>query len=358
MQTILPKIYSFLRDPRMPWIVEHYVELLRMIYKYYQKLIVTKLHRINNKTPPNKTTVQFNCAFHGKTGGVVAIANIANMLAKAYHVEFVAKPKSFYNLLLDSNIDYLKETNFDADIYICDVSCEHRFLSALRSANKKLVVTCHGLPAQLHGLHPEYVENSLRLANFVHFVNIMQQKAFNFSQKESVVIPNITKRINKTHCNNNVGTVGNLSLPQKNVEEAIEIALRSNADCIHLWGGGSNCGNRRIKVHPWENNKEKIYNSFDVLLVMSKLETFSMTVMEALSAGIPCMISAIPAHEQYRACPGVVIIDEFIRKDAPELLNNLLQQKNVLKPQIIDFWESNYDEDIVLKKWKKLLSFH
>jgi glycosyltransferase involved in cell wall biosynthesis len=60
-----------------------------------------------------------------------------------------------------------------------------------------------------------------------------------------------------------------------------------------------------------------IYNTFDVLINLSKQETFGMVVIEAMSAGLPCLLSSIPAFEQFRGCRGVRFIDETTSEQAP-----------------------------------------
>ena len=66
----------------------------------------------------------------------------------------------------------------------------------------------------------------------------------------------------------------------------MRIALKSNADCIHLWSlEEDRWNNPRVKVHSWESDKDKIYDSFDVLVFMSLEETFGMVVIEAADPG-------------------------------------------------------------------------
>jgi glycosyltransferase involved in cell wall biosynthesis len=154
-----------------------------------------------------------------------------------------------------------------------------------------------------------------------------------------------------------VGVVGNLQAARKNISEAIDIALESQADCIHLWGDAeySRAHHHRIKVHRWTSNKRVIYDTFDVLVNLSKQETFGMVVIEAMSAGLPCLLSSIPAFEQFRGCPGVRFIDEANREQAPQIVNELLQVKAVLKADIIAFWNSNFSEAAVADEWRMLI---
>ena len=96
---------------------------------------------------------------------------------------------------------------------------------------------------------------------------------------------NTNYRIIKTKKTNNVGIVGRLKEPTKNIG-GTEIALKSNANKLHLWGSDKiKSDNSRVIVHSWEKNKIKIYNSFDILINMSyfKEESFGRVIIEALS---------------------------------------------------------------------------
>lgn len=359
---LVSKVKDIIIERRLPWFIKAHLDNTKNRYHYYKnRLLWRKTLRSNQAS---SKTIVFKCGYHGKSGAVFSIADTANLLVhQGFQVEFVSYPDSNYNPLLESAVKIVTTPKMDADIFICDVSCEHEFFEALKKLNQKLIVTCHGKYHGGHGLDPEYVRKSLLIANKVCFVSAVQQESFQLQEGHYEIIPNMTKPIKKTQRTNNAGVVGNLHNEQKNAKEALEIASDSKADYIHLWGSESVLGieqstneHSNVKIHGWEHNKEKIYNSFDVLVFMSKDENCPMVVIESLSAGIPCLLSAIPAHEQFRECPGVEIIDSSNRKDAPQILNKLLEKKDELREPIINFWKENYSERVISQKWIQMIS--
>jgi glycosyltransferase involved in cell wall biosynthesis len=351
------KVKNILVEHRLPWSIQTRLDIARNRYYYYRNRWMHRNKYLNSA----KKTIGFKCGFHGKSGAVFSISDIANLLAhQGFHVEFVSYPESHYNSLLEQAVKIINTPNMGADLFICDVSCDHEFLESVKTLNKKCIVSCHGLLYSLHGLDPEYVQTSLQLAHKVRFVNTVQQDSFQLQAGHYTIIPNMTKPIKKIQRSNNVGVVGNLGDEHKNVKESVTIALQSKVDYIHLWGVDQKTSYQynhpRIKTHPWEGNKEKIYNSFDVLVFMSKQETFGRVVIESMSAGIPCLLSAIPAFEQFRTCPGVAIIDSSNRGKASQILNELLAHKDNLRESIINFWKVHYSEQAIAERWIQFIS--
>jgi glycosyltransferase involved in cell wall biosynthesis len=52
----------------------------------------------------------------------------------------------------------------------------------------------------------------------------------------------------------------------------------------------------------------RLYQTLDLFVSLSQGETFNIPVREALSAGVPCVISDIPGHEDLTSLPGVVSV--------------------------------------------------
>lgn len=347
---MIKKFLSIIEECRVPWIIKYRYEQLVNSLHYIKKSYV-------NRNNYNAINITFKCGFHGKTGGLYAIASIANMLSEKYMVKFVSYPSSNYNPNLIGKVNIVSVLNFDSDLYVLDVSCDHKTYKQIRQLGKPIIVTCHGRLNEAHGLTPDYVLESLLLSDITHFVNKVQQESFGIEQSKYTVIPNSTSKILKEKVTNNVGVVGNLDDEQKNTNESVEIFIKSNADKIHLWSCNElKYSHERVICHSWENNKNIIFNSFDVLVFMSKNENCPMVVIESLSAGIPCLLSAIPAHEQFKECPGVVLIDDTNRIYAHELLNELLERKTELRNSIIKFWELNYSKEAVSSQWYDLIS--
>jgi hypothetical protein len=297
------------------------------------------------------------CGFHGKSGGTYAIANIANLLAGDYQVKFVSHPQSIYNSLLSHRVQIVTWPDPAVDLVLCDVSCPNEFLREAGKEGKRRIVTCHGLPHALHGLGYRDIITSLELADQVHFVAAVQQAAFQFPLHRCRIIPNTTAPIRKTRRGHNVGIVGDLREDRKNVREALEVAVGSTADRIHLWGAADGGDlSAKVRAHRWESDKARIYNSFDVLVHLSRLECCPMVVIESLSVGIPCLLSSIAAHEQFRLCPGVELVDSSDPDKAVAALNRLLAAKDGVREPIVRFWQENYSEPVIRKRWREMIS--
>ncbi len=349
------KVKEIAFDKRLPFFIQHRIDVSRNIFVYYCHLLYSTLTKraVNDRQKP---IITFNCGFHGKSGGVFAIANLANILAAKYRVKFLSYPTSDYNPLLSSEVQITSNRSCITDIHICDVSCDHDFLLCLRKQKTPCIVSCHGKKESGHGLSPDYVCNSLEMADQVHFVADVQQESFLLSEDKYFVIPNPSVQITKTKYTNNAGVVGNLLNSEKNVHGAVSIALDSNVSQVHLWGMPEDVfSNPRIVVHGWERNKGKIYDSFDVLVFLSKDENCPMVVLEALSAGIPCVLSSISAFKQFERCPGVRLVDEKDIETAVSAVNELLSKREGLRESIIDYWEENYSPGAISREWMGII---
>lgn len=347
------KIKNILSERRLPWFLAIRIKEAQNTFYFLLNRAMNLFCASFNKGTP---LISFYCGFHGNSGGTFAIANIANILATKYQVEFVTYPSSNFNRLLNSNIKLVRNPNFSSSVFVSDAESDHGFFEKLKLLDKRLIITCHCFPYESHGLEPKHIIKSLSYADKVHFVSSSQQEAFQLEPKKYEIIPNTTKKINKKTTTNCVGCVGNLNNIQKNVDESVEIALASKAEAIHLWSIKKDVWhNKKVIVHDWESDKEKIYNSFDALVFMSQLETFGLVVIEAMSAGIPCLLSSIPAFEQFRGCPGVKIISSNSHDNAAELLNELLVNKNILGEQMKIYFDKTYSEAAIFQQWDNLI---
>jgi glycosyltransferase involved in cell wall biosynthesis len=94
-----------------------------------------------------------------------------------------------------------------------------------------------------------------------------------------------------------------------------------------------------------------MHESFDVLISTSQFETFGLVVVEALSAGIPCVLSDIPVFRSlFSGCEGVIILSGNDEQDVRSI-NKLLEQAPVLKNSIIGFWKNNFSNETVKAAW-------
>lgn len=326
-----------------------------MFYEYKEKSLnalsyFTKKIRTRSKKTPLK--IGFVCGFHGKSGGPIAIASIANGLAKTFEVSFVLNTTSFYARLLSNEVKFTHHLDFTKDVYIVDLSADINVVSQIKSYNKIIILTIHGLRDSLHQLNHIHIQKMLNLADQVHFVGQVQQDSYQLPDKSFFIIPNSAQTVKKTLSTNNIGVVGNLDEPRKNALKSVEIGLHSACEKIHLWSTSKQFSNDpRVIHHCWENNKEKIFNSFDVLVFLSQQETFGLVIAEALSAGVPCLLSKIDAFIPFQSCPGVVLVEEHELENAHIHINRLLLEKDTLKPLIQSFFQNHFSQNTINQHW-------
>jgi len=292
------------------------------------------------------------------SGPTFSIPDIANALANlGYYVEFVSYPSSNYNPQISRKVKLVKTADLNSDLFIVDVSCNHEFVTMILAKGKKVITTIHGKLNSLHGLDTEYVKRSVSISNMARFVSPAQQESFQLPLGKFVIIPNMAAKVLKSKFTNNIGVVGNLTNTRKNANLTVELGLKSSAKKIQLWGVGSDfiCDYKSVIAHGWETNKEKIFNSFDVLVFLSSEENCPKAVVEALSAGIPCVLSDISAHRVFSECDGVRLISLNEPDAGVVAINEFLENKEALRDNIIKFWEENFSEKVFAQYWQNLI---
>lgn len=329
---------------RVPWKIKNAFRLARNFIFYLQHGIAGLF-----RSAGTRKRIVFTCGFHGVTGATIAIGRIANLLASKYHVSFVAGPFSDFNPMLGRSVAIVRQgalSKHEYDLYVCDGHSDLPFFAWLAEHNKKSLLTIHGV------LRKENTLEKVHLASKSHLVSETQFMHHEVHESRYFVIPNYCEKIVKKSLTHNVGIVGRVDDPNKNVAEALAIAKLSDAAEIHLWGGTETLSNDgRVKYHAWANSKNKIYDSFDVLISMSKEESMGMTIIEAMSCGIPCILADIPGFQIYRNCPGVAIVPRGDLNAAVESVNRFLSMKSELKDGLVDCWEKNYSERAVAERW-------
>ena len=353
MANNMNRLITLLKSPRVPWRLRNAITLSRnKIYFYRQRWLQRGLSSV-----PAKPVLVFECGFHGMTGGPVAIASIASTLAEDFEVYFVSFPESHYNPLLSRSVRLLrhrKELRRQIAAFVSDENLPTTALKALR-AEGPLLLTVHCLKDELTGLSPHQLEAALDCADQVHFVSQMQQDSFRL-RNAPTIIPNSCRQVEKTQHGQAVGSVGRLEAPDKNAVQAVAIARVAGISPIHLWGAElTTFSGDDVVVHGWSNNKTSIFNSIDVLVSMSKFETFGLVVIEAMSAGIPCLLSDIAAFRQFRDCPGIALVDPEDTRAAAIVLQQLMAEKESLKPLLQAHWRDHYSPSAVRTRWHELL---
>lgn len=348
----LRKTRSVLRERRLPYFVERRLRLLENLSAYLRNRALGALR------PSRRSglTIAFRCGFHGNTGGAVGIGAIASLLARRHDVRFELSPTSNFNRFLDPGVRRVRVCPARADLHVCDVSCDHSVMEAVKRTGDPLLVCCQGLRDALHGLDEARVVSSLELADHVHFIGPVQAQSFGLPADRYTVIPSLSAPIAKTTRTRDIGVVGNLDEPRKNAAATVRVGLASSAERIHLWGTDRDLWNDpRVVVHPFETSREKIYASFDCLVFLSELETFGLVVIEAMSAGIPCVLSPIEAFEQFRDAPGVVFVDPRDTDAASAAIDELLARRDELAEPMRAHFRARFSPEAVAADWERLL---
>lgn len=335
----------------IPWRIKNRMEKSRSALAFY----INRLFKNRNKNA--KKSILFYCTYKGKSGGSIAVAEIAKLLSQNYYIYFFTDSTNPLNQLYSESATFIKSlVGMQFDIILCDDTTSARKIEQLRSYAPTLIVSCHCLRDSCHGRLPDDMVETLNAADHVHFVDACQQDSFLLEKHKYFIIPNIVPKVEKRKFTENVGSVGDLDQERKNLDEVVRIFEKSHAKKLHLWRTSRKFGNSKIISHEnWETSKSKIYNSFDVLLFPSKSETFGLVIAEALSAGVPCVISSIPAFKQYKECEGVFQLqDSTTYEEISKVINGFMSNPDI-REACIEFWETRFSKQIVSELWLEAL---
>lgn len=342
---------------RIPWRVK------RKFFLIYQYARIWLSHLRPERK--NVLNISFFCDYQQHTtGATVAIACIANHLSKQHNVDAVVRPYSAYSSQFDLSVkQYFSPALIKGQIIFVDLGQKNTIIEKLLKAGKTVVLTCHAFPLHLHSVSQPRLIKNITLCTYIHFVSEHQRSEFirhypeiNIAEK-SFVIPNYTRQSFKQSVTSNIGIVGFLNREPKNALSGIHLAQQSNANLIQCWGSEKIYGLdepssfSRLIINGWNDDLIKMHSSFDILLSTSQFETFGLVVVEALSAGIPCVLSDIPVYrELYSDCKGVIFLSGDDQKDI-EAINQLLEQATTLKQDIQNFWQKRFSNETVESKW-------
>ena len=343
-------------DIRVPWRVQ------TAAYRAYQHGC-SLLSRIPGKKR-NGINISFFCNYQQATGATVAIACIANQLARQHNVDAHIKPLGSFSRQLSIRVkQYFSINDLTGQIVFVDIEQENNTVEQLTGDGKQVILTCHAFPTILHNVPQPKLTRNLALATYIHFVSNYQRAEFVRHYPEldieskSFVIPNFTRKSTKTTSTNSIGIVGLLNREPKNAMRGIQLAQLSNARWIECWGSDNIYGlddpglYTKLRINGWTDNLKNMHSTFDVLLSASRSETFGLVVVEALSAGIPCVLSDIPVYrELYADCKGVVLLSGNAQQDI-QSINHLLDQGQSLKQHIIEFWKDHFSNETIRSAW-------
>ena len=341
---------------RVPWRVQ------TAAYRTYQHGCSLLSHIAGRKE--GGINISFFCNYQQATGATVAIACIANQLARQHNVDAHTKPLGSYSRQLSLKVkQHFSVGSLGGEVVFVDIEQENNTVERLIGDGKQVILTCHAFPRILHSVPQAKLARNLALSTYIHFVSTYQRSEFIRQYPEidieskSFVIPNFTKKSKKANSTNSIGIVGLLNREPKNAIKGIQLAQLSNARWIECWGSDNIHGlddprlYTKLRINGWTNNLQKMHSSFDVLLSASRSETFGLVVAEALSAGIPCVLSDIPVYrELYADCKGVVFLSGDEQQDI-QSINQFLDQAKSLKPHIIEFWNEHFSNETIRSAW-------
>lgn len=303
--------------------------------------------------------IQFCVGYEGISGGSEAIAMIANLLAEFHVVYFDVGPFSNFNYWLSPRIKRGVAAVTKTKLIICDRA------AALQSVNKSIPLICsvHGFNHTAHKIDSSIANRNINVASVVHFVSEFQRSDFLNEYRNCAVIPNYTNRIalsSNTRDNiADIGLVGMMTNENKNIKRMLGVLSNLTTNSSVIWGTipQDTVLTSKIKFKGFSTDKQEIFGSFKTFLSLSKEETFGVAVIQALSCGIPCVLSNIPAHRQHKDCIGVFLVDENNLEECLDAINNALEmaESNTTRNNIIQYWEKRFSKDIVAQQWNHLI---
>ncbi|GAB5415412.1 MAG: hypothetical protein Cons2KO_30150 [Congregibacter sp.] len=195
-------------------------------------------------------------------------------------------------------------------------------------------------------------------SDYVHFVSEPQAEDFAGLSLVYRVIPNSFVGFEQHGGETqplaaDVGMVGYFDRPAKNLR-GMQTVMHSLPDLkAVVWGSlpVDFTGDPQLLLKGFSTDKWRIFSSFRVFLSLSEDETFGMVVIQAMSAGLPCVLSNIPAFQEYRECPGVYLVEPDNTAQITQAVKAALQTTPERSAEIVKFWRSRYSPAAVRDMW-------
>ena len=121
---------------------------------------------------------------------------------------------------------------------------------------------------------------------------------------------------------------------------------------VHVWG--RNAGERstgRVTWHGFSGDKAAVFNSFDVLVHLSLHENGPLVVLEAMSAGVPCVLGDQPNYDRYRGVPGIYLVGLDDAEAARRAVDEALDWCEETRAPLIAHWEAHYSPQALKSVW-------
>jgi glycosyltransferase involved in cell wall biosynthesis len=307
--------------------------------------------------------IQFLLGFQGRSGGSEAIVQIANLLTRFATVYLNIERTSPLNCWIHSAVKRRELPEQDTDLILCDRAFD---LAKLPAAMNGVPIICsvHGMRSFLHGLSADVAQENILRADVVHFVSDYQASEFSELCRKRLVIPNFFAGVKRDGSpgkreaqSATFGMVGDFRRAEKNLTAMCDaITLLEPLKAI-AWGAID----PRMRMPSnvlragYTTDKGRIFSSFDVFVSLSLRETFGMVVIQAMSAGLPCVLSDIPAFRDFSDCPGVTLVDPSDSAAVASALRAAIEVSPETKDAIHAWWHERYSEHAVAPRWRAAL---
>lgn len=348
--------------PIIPWRVKHFVScaINALHYGYARAKNCSAGHQLTG------LRIHFEIPEYGITGGALAMINIANLLSANHTVSFQRTPTSERNRYLKPSVLVTQENSTDIDCCIIESGISPTRLAEFKKANIPIVVSNHGYPANEttsikgYGYTNLTIQTAFSTADALQFVSMAQRNEFfklGWINSPDYIVQNYVEQVARDSApTNNCGIVCDTTLPLKNAITAIKAGNASDALTVQVWGKyASRYPDTKVRMNGYCTDKSKIYGSFDVLILLSYTEVQPLCVLEAISCGIPCVLSDIPCYQEFRGIPGFFFTPPDDIPAATHAINTALSQKAQLRDGLISLWRERYAPDAVSALWEATL---
>jgi hypothetical protein len=244
------------------------------------------------------------------------------------------------------------------DACVIESGIEESIVSRVKHSGASIILTMHGAPsiaggARNYGYSDEQIANTLKAVDSIQYVSDVQLPFFDdIPVLHRRKIPNYVQPVEKTARGRAAGLVCDTTLPHKNADAGIAGAELSSASRIEIWGKyRDRRSNARVRWNGFSSDKKRIYGSFDVLVHLSLLENQPLVILEAVSAGIPCVLAPLPAYDGFRGVDGIYFAESQDKSAVARAIDRALDCPQEVREGLIRFWETNYSPSAVLAQW-------
>ncbi len=339
-------------DIPVPWRLQKSADDVRSAFCYYRNTLARPAPRAA------RPKVQFLIPYYGYTGASAAMLSIAGLLADDCEVYFRSHPTNVMNQFVPAGVRIVPGIVDGVDICVLESGEDIGLVRALVARGVRIIASMHGGPPTAdglknHGYDDTRIADVTALASSIHYIDDSQRDFVErYREIHHRKIANCVEGIRKTTRTRCAGIVGDTTLARKNVAGSLAAAERSRADRVHVWGKhAGQASTPRVQWHGFSRDKAAIFNSFDVLVHLSRLEVQPLVVLEALSAGIPCVLSDIPCFQSLLGMEGVWLVDADDVAGAAAAVDAALVVGEGVRDGLVRYWEAHHAPAAVRRQW-------